>query len=247
MVVVLFLSLPPLAQSAEPPDVSITPEPIRYAFINGDSEKFQAHHWMRDRYVGGVKEFSLIRRLPHKVSAEIEGHAVVDDNDLAGHISIERENFGFVTLDYQEFRKYFDGTGGVYRLFNTLPVNELDRGLELHIGHLALEVGLTPEEWPDLVFFYEREFKDGVKSRLTWTAVREGSVTRNIGPSWQEIDEIVDIFGIRAEHEVAGFFTVLNARLPPAGQYPLTGRRQSSGRARRACVTSARARSHPKS
>ena len=82
---------------------------------------------------------------------------------------------------------------------------ELDKELALDIGRLCVETGLTIEEWPKLIFFYEREFKDGAKSRLTWTAVREGGVTRNIGPSWQDIDEIVDTFGLKAEREIKGF------------------------------------------
>ncbi len=200
----LFFNLSSI-YALETPDGSITAEPARYTFIDGDPEKYRAHHWMKEGYVGGVKEFSLTEKLPYEISLETEGYAIIDENDLSGFISLKREKVGFLILDYQEFRKYYDGTGGVYRRFSTLRVNELDRNLALDVGHLSLEVGITPEDWPALIFFYEREFKDGVKSRLTWTAVTEGAVTRNIGPSWQELNEIVDIFGLRASHEAAGF------------------------------------------
>lgn len=186
--------------------ITITPEPVRYAFVDGDEEKFRAHHWMKEGYIGGIENIAMDYVNPeNEVSVSLEGNALIDNNDLEGVLTLKKTNWGFLRLDYGEFRKYYDGTGGVYKRFSTIRVNETGRKLELDIGRLALEAGLTFEKLPDLTFRYEREFKDGRKSRLTWSAVKEGAITKNIGPSWQEIDEIVDLFGIGLEHEIAGF------------------------------------------
>lgn len=192
------------ALALEAPDVSITPEPIRYTAVKGDVEKYSAHHWRREGYVGGIKDFSLEEKLPEDITVSMEGHALIDENDMEGKIHIEKENFGFVHIEYEEFRKYYDGTGGVYYPFNIQQHNETDKILQLDIGHFAVEIGLTLEELPDVSFLYEREYKDGAKSHLTWTAVRQGAVTRSIGPSWQDIDEIVDVFALRASHDIKG-------------------------------------------
>ena len=196
---------PSRLDAAAAPEISIAAEPLRYSFVEGDSEKFRMHQWVKDRYVGGIREFSLgENNAVDGISLETEGRALIDENDLKGELSLKKKGAGFFHLDYAEFSRFYDGTGGFYYPFTALAANELDKDLELEIGRLSLEVGLTFENFPEIVFFYEREFRDGAKSRLTWTAVKEGAVTRSIGPSWQEIDEIVDIFGVRARREIRG-------------------------------------------
>lgn len=192
-------------KTESPLDFSITPLPIQYSFIEGDAEKFRLHHWMKNGYAGGVRGSSADYTFKDGTWVAASSHAIIDQNDLSGEILVKKEDLGFVSFDYTEFRKYFDGTGGVYHLFPRLSVNELNRELELDIGHFAVECGLTLKELPELVFMYHRKYKDGTKSRLTWTAVREGGIARNIGPSFQEIDEIVDTFTIKARHKIKGF------------------------------------------
>ena len=204
---ILGVSLWGLSRAAEAadPEVSISLEPIRHAFVSGDRDKFSAHHWMKDNYVGGVKEFSFNYALPDGTQFSTESHALIDQNDLGADVSLKKDSLGFFTLDYSEFRKYYDKTGGAYYPFTTLRSNDTFKDLALDIGKFGFETGLTIDGWPGLTLQYERKFKDGAKSRLTWTAVKEGTTTRNIGPSWQDIDEIVDTFAIKANHEIAGF------------------------------------------
>lgn len=202
-----FLALLMASQAlAAESEVSITPAPLRFTSVSGDERKFEAHHWIKDNYVGGIKEFSLYSANPEeKISMVSEGHAFIDENDLKGELEIEKEDFGFLHLDYKEFSRFYDNTGGAYRRFTTFKSANVDRELELEIGHLALEVGLDLGKLPDTVFFYEREFKDGIKSRLTWAGVTEGSIIRYIAPAFQEIEEVVDIFGLRMEQKIQGF------------------------------------------
>ena len=193
------------AAEAADPEVSISLEPMRYAFVSGDQDKFRAHHWMKEGYVGGLKNLSLKYGFPDGTELSAESHALIDQNDLGADFSLKKDRLGFFKLDYDEFRKYYDKTGGVYRPFSTLSGVDTFKDLHLDIGHLALETGLTLEGWPELSFFYERKFKNGAKSRLTWTPTKESSLTRYIGPSWQDIDETVDTVALKANHELAGF------------------------------------------
>ena len=186
-------------------EVSVSLLPVRYIDVDGDAGKFQAHHWMKDRYTGGLKEFTTTYTLPDGTRFSSEAHALIDQNDLGAELSLKKEGVGFVGLDYSEFRKYFDNNGGVHRRFRTLRMPTTDKELALDIGKLALETGLALEGWPALAFEYEREFKDGAKSRLNWTAVKDDGETRYIGPSWQDVDEMVDVFALKANHAVAGF------------------------------------------
>ena len=193
------------ALDAAEPEISVRLAPVRQVFVSGDKEKFRAHHWMKDGYTGGIEDFSGHYEFPDGTVFSTEGHALIDQNDLGTELSLKKEGLGFVDLDYSEFRKYFEGTGGVHRRFATLQVNETDQDLALNIGKLELETGLALEGWPELAFSYEREFKDGAKSRLTWASVTEAGEVRKIAPSWQDINEVVDAFALEANHEVAGF------------------------------------------
>ncbi|MBI2173682.1 MAG: hypothetical protein HYU33_00585, partial [Candidatus Omnitrophica bacterium] len=190
---------------AADPEVSASLAPIRQAFVSGDEDKFRAHHWMREGYVGGLKELSIKHAFPDGTALSAESHALIDQNDIGADFSLRKESLGFFNFDYTEFRKYYDKTGGVYYPFSTFRSSDTFKELELDLGHFGLETGLTLEGWPELAFQYEREFKDGAKSRLTWSAVKEGSTTRYIAPSWQDVDEIVDAFALKTHHELAGF------------------------------------------
>ncbi|MBI4353502.1 MAG: hypothetical protein HY593_06240, partial [Candidatus Omnitrophica bacterium] len=159
---------PAYAQGEKDFVVSLDPA-ARYSFVKGDEEKFRVHHWAKENFVGGVQDFSLKKEnLAGDLSLFMEGHALVDENDLKGSLRLDRGELGFIRFDYEEFSRFYEGTGGVYRRFNALRVNELEEELELEIGRLAVEAVLTFENFPELGFLYERRFKDGAKSRLTW-------------------------------------------------------------------------------
>lgn len=195
--------LPALAQE----DMSISVLPGGYAAVKGDTEKFRAHRWLNEGYFAGLESFTLEKTLPDAMVMSFEGSTIPQRNDAAAAFSLSKESVGTLEIDYDMFRKFYDGTGGVYNRFTTLSINDLDEDLHLDISHFG--VGITPmflpEEFPQLSFSFERHVKDGRKSRLTWTAVKEGTTTRNIGPSWQDVDETTDTFALTANKEIGGF------------------------------------------
>ncbi len=204
--VLLIAGLPGLA-FAEGPQTSALLDgmPLRYAFVQGDENKFREQNWARDNYAGGIQEFSLEEKnLPQDISVSAEGHAIIADNDYEAHVRAEKKDFGFFNFEYREFSKFYDDSGGVYYPFTTFPSISLNKELELQVGHIRIETGITVPEFPHLSAAYERRFKDGSKSRSTWAPVKEGSVTRAIAPSFQNIDEIVDSVELNESHTLKG-------------------------------------------
>lgn len=197
------------AEAAEP-EISVTLAPVRYIAVDGDSSTFREHHWMNDGYTSGIANYSSTYEFADGTHFTMDGHALPQQNDLGTSLLLRNEDLGFVNLDFKEFRKYYSNKAGVHYRFNSLQAPDTDRGLALDIGKLELEVGLaTREGLPEVTFLYEHEHKDGVKSRLSWAEVEDNrgatGTTRNIAPSWQEIDEKVDVYGLELEHELAGF------------------------------------------
>ncbi len=191
------------------PNVNLTMEPARYANVLGDSDKFRQVNWISDGYAGGVKDFSLEEKMQNEVTLSMEGHAIFDEHDYGGKLSLTKEDVGFINIDFDQFRKYYDNAGGFFRRFNTIKSATLDRELAMDIGKFSIDAGLRREKLPDVDLIYEREYREGTKSRLSWTSVTDagdlGSVARKIGPSWQYNDEIVDSFEAKAEDRFNGF------------------------------------------
>lgn len=185
---------------------SITPEPVQYAFVEGDRHKFRELNWTEEGYDGGFEHFQLEETYtPEDLKASVEGRALIKNNDYEVNALLEKEELGYVKLDYEEFSKYYDDSGGVYAPFYAFSPHSLGRELELQIGKLRVEAGLAVEDMPHLSIAYERHFKDGAKSRLTWTPVVIGSVTRGIGPSFQEVHEVVHVIELNEAHTLYGF------------------------------------------
>lgn len=191
---------------AEEAKLTVDGAPMRYTFVDGDSHKFREQNWMKENYAGGVDEFNIEgKNLPENISVSMEGHAIVEDNDYETNFRVEKKDFGYVLFEYQEFSKFYDDSGGVYEPFGAFRAPTLNRELELEIGHLRIETGMTLPDIPQIAVAYERHFKDGSKSRLTWASVIQNGIARAIAPSFQDIDEIVDSVELKESHTLKGF------------------------------------------
>lgn len=193
----LVLALPAMAAEHE---ASITPN-AGYIEVDGDEPAFREHFWTRDGTRGGVEHFSLRSGLEWGGSLWAEGHAGLNNDDYRFLLELRKDDAGMLRAGYSQFTKYFDDSGGFYEPF---PVTyfELDQDLELDIGHAFIEIGIFPPDWPEIGLSYERRFKNGEKSLTGWGAVTQGGVTRNIFPAYLEINETLDIFAARIDHEM---------------------------------------------
>lgn len=213
-----FLSWPICLHAAETPagatnlNIDVTAEPVRYSFVSGDESRFRALHWIDEGFVTGVKDFTAKEEFADNVSLETEGHAIPEEADYSGFVSLKKEDVGYINFDYNQFRKYYSNGGGFYRPFTSLSQNYTDKELALDIGKFGVEAGLTMPHAPMIVLNYDRDYKQGTKSRLSWADVRDTAVgvigspvQKKIAPSWQNIDEIVDSFGARISDTFAGF------------------------------------------
>ena len=188
--------------------------PVRYIFVEGEEDKFRAHHWVNNYNAGGVEDFWVFRRVGD-VTIKMEGEAIPQNNEYEGVVEIKKKGIGFIKFDYQEFRKYYDKTGGVYYPYigyrsvgSPLRVTDNPKELALDIGHFGIETGLRMEGLPELTVGYEREFRTGSKSRLTWGTITDANPNlpgRKVAPAFADIKEIVDKFDVEAEHTIKGY------------------------------------------
>lgn len=186
---------------------SISPS-ILAPSVNGDNEKFEEDHWISSNPMAGIDEFSYSKKLNKTDTIEMDGRAIIGNNDYSFNAEYARDGLGSILFEFEEFRKYYDGSGGYATvlpaaLSSTYPrIGELATDLHLDIGNLKLEAILETEDYPLISLAYEREFKDGAKSLTSWSSVESGATDPKSYPTFLELDEIVDIVKLGVSGEI---------------------------------------------
>jgi len=186
---------------------SLTPE-IRWISISGDKKKFREIEGIREGAGGGLEEFSAQRDLGSDTTLRIEGRALVPDEDFKIRLDLTKTDVGFIRGGFEQWRRYYDDTGGYYPLF-AQPSYDLNRDLHLDVGRAWIDFGLTLPDLPQIVVGYEYQFKEGAKSTLEWGGVGG----KNIYPAYEDIRERVHIAKVDIEHEFLGWRIEDHARI----------------------------------
>jgi hypothetical protein len=194
---------------------------LRWIAVEGDKRKFREIEGVKESGAGGLERFSMREQLGPDRSLTVEGRALVPDHDFQLTLELRKTDLGFVRGGFEEWRRYYDDTGGYYRPFSP-PAFDLQRDLHLDIGRAWIDFGLTLPRWPQLVLGYEYQFKEGAKSTLEWGAV----ANKNIFPASEQIDEHVHIAKLEVTHEFLGFRLENNARVE---LYDLKSRHDDAG------------------
>ena len=200
-----------LAIAQENP-ISITVEPIVYAAVKGNADKFRALNWMKDGANGGIINAAFVKQINKDTSLEVEASGFPKTEDYKDDLLLRKGDLGFLRINYKSFRKYYDNKGGVYSgqatvgTFNGTKAQTPD-SLQMDISFFKLEAGLGSIDDPNLDVAYEHNAKDGSKSLLQWTPVYFGSGSgqyRKIGPSWETVDSTIDTITLKEKKEIGG-------------------------------------------
>lgn len=188
----------------EPPGRSVVELAPTFGWINvrGDEHKFRELHWMRQGWNGGFENFLLQQQLDADQRFTVSGHALRDDYKIA--LSLEHSGGRFVHAGFEQYRKYYDDSGGYYAA-STPPMFSLGRDLYLDLGKAWIEAGGITPFGLQLTGGYEYQFKEGDKSSTSWLPVDSANGTRNIFPAAKTIDEHVHVLRLDAGYEQAGF------------------------------------------
>ncbi len=174
---------------------------IRWISVNGDRAQFREHYWQREGINGGLEDFELTQQIDPDTRFQASGHLLRDDYQV--NLSLDENDFGFIHSGWEQYRKYYDDTGGYYPAFSPQAFS-LDRDLHLDIGRAWIDFGLTLPDWPRMVLGYELQYRDGAKSTLQWSAVSQNGIARNIFPAAEGIDEHTHIIKFDLDHEIRG-------------------------------------------
>ncbi len=190
---------------------------LRWIGVTGDKAKFRELEGMRQGFGGGLEHFSLQEQIGPDKKFSAEGRALVPDQDFQVKLALEKSDVGFVRGGFEQWRRYYDDTGGYYRPF-AVPSFDLNRDLHLDLGRAWIDIGLTLPNLPQIVLGYEYQYKDGAKSLLEWGTVSGKSNPKagdgkNIYPSAKHLDERVHIAKLDLTYDFWGWHLEDNARV----------------------------------
>ncbi|MEY4385192.1 MAG: hypothetical protein RLY20_475, partial [Verrucomicrobiota bacterium] len=169
--------------------------------VKGDDRKFREHQGQREGLLGG-SAFDGFGRIGADTTVSLGGHAQLHDYLVT--LSLDKNEVGFIRTGWEQYRKYYDDTGG-YRSSPSTPVAlSLDRDLFIDIGRAWVDFGLTLPEWPRMVLGYEYDYRRGNESVTAWGRTGAGIDERNIAPVSKSIDEAVHIVKFDLDAEVRG-------------------------------------------
>lgn len=183
-------------------DASLSPS-FGWTGVSGDNRKFREHYWRTDGFDGGLEHFELFEQPDPDTTATTWGH--VSLHDYATTVNLRRNNLGFVRMGWQQFRKYYDDTGGRYPPPATELPRDLGTDLSLDIGKAWVDFGLTLPHWPRMVLGYEYDYTRGEEATTHWSSNFAPGDPRNIWPNSRNLDEGTHIIKFDLEAEIRQF------------------------------------------
>jgi hypothetical protein len=172
---------------------------VEYTAVSGNAQKFREHYWQREGLNGGLSQFELWEQTGPDTTFSLSGSLALYDYNLL--LQDDRTDFGYIHAGWNQYRKYFDNTGGYDPLVSP-SAPSLSRDLYLDIGRGWADFGLTLPGWPQMVLGYEYQYRQGYESTLSWgSAAATGPY---INPAADYIQEHTHVIKFDLDHEIAG-------------------------------------------
>ena len=138
---------------------------------SGNNAQAQQRYQLSNDPFGGISDLHLQKDVAKNTTLTIDGHSLFDQHDYKLTLGLQREDFGYVRFNINDFRTWYNGAGGYYPpagLQYQLPNDDL----YLDRGEISVEAGLTPKDLPQVTFKYTHSYRDGEKSSTIWGPVR---------------------------------------------------------------------------
>ena len=157
---------------------------LRAFAVSGNKSEFREQTGTKEGLSEGVEKFSATEQISPNEKVSLEGHALVPEQDFDFKFALDRTDIGFVHAGFDQWRKYYNDYGG-YDSFVLPSGFNSDRDLHVDNGRAWIDFGLDLPRWPEIVFGYEYQYRQGNESTLDWGNANG----KNIYPATQSLDE----------------------------------------------------------
>ena len=177
------------------------------AFLtHGNHAQAQENQQLADGPFGGIDDLHIQGNAFTNTLFTLDGHGIYDQHDYSLGIGLKRDDVGFLKLDFENFRTWFNGAGGYYPPTGT-QYNLANDALGLDIGKISFEAGLTEDKLPKLTFKYTHSYREGDDSSTIWgpthpDPLNSPTAIRGLAPGFYNLDEKIDTFELDAEKQI---------------------------------------------
>jgi len=172
---------------------------LRQIYVHGDESKFRELEGVPGGMTQGVENFSATQTIGTDGKISMEGHFIVPNQDVKLKLALEKTDLGFVRAGFDDWRKYYDNSGG-YDPALIPPQFNLNRDLYVDNRDIWVDFGLTLPRWPQIMIGFEYQSKSGNESTLDWGNANG----KNIYPATQSVDEKTHIVKLDVTHDIGG-------------------------------------------
>ena len=168
----------------------------------GNRAAYQSRFAQTADFYGGISNLNWQGDVADGLSLALEGHALFGMEDYGFLGTLTKDGMGYVQVGYNQFRTWYDGSGGYIpgAVNKWLPL--YDDELSVDRGKVWFEAGLRMENMPEFTFRYTHDWRDGTKDSTAWggaTAVAPAAGYKNV-PTLNQLDETTDTFRLDFTH-----------------------------------------------
>lgn len=166
-------------------------EPAAGGFItSGSKAQAEQNQQSWNGAFGGIEDLHYGATVATNTTLSADGHALFNNRDYKLSLDLERQNIGFLRLDYDQFRTWENGDGGFYPPAGTwFPLS--DDALALDKGTLSFAAGLRLQNSPDvpqITFKYTHTYRNGQEPSTSWGYLQPDpsnpNIVRGLNPSY---------------------------------------------------------------
>src|SRR5688572_11068991 len=171
------------------------------ALLDGDRPSFQKIIQHKKDGFGGIEELRFTRESKDSLFT-FKGRLMGGDDDYRLAARWEKPEKFYVDAGFEQFRVWYDGSGGYFRPTGTSFVM-FDEVLSLKRTKLWLELGAYTANQTFIRLRYEQNGRDGTKGSTSWADTNLVGTfgTRNIVPSFYDLDEKTHVFTLDVGNE----------------------------------------------
>ncbi len=172
------------------------------ALLKGDRPSFQQVTQHKKDGFGGIEEYRLTRESKESMF-KFEARVMPGDDDYRLAARFERRERFYVDGGFEQFRVWYDGSAGFFRPTGTAFTLH-NEDLSLTRSKVWLEVGAYTANQTLLKIRYERRARNGTKGSTHWAdtnLVGAPYGTRNVVPTFYDLDEVTQVFSIDLGNE----------------------------------------------
>jgi hypothetical protein len=176
--------------------------------VHGNESKFRELENTKNGTAAGVENFSLHDQLNPDEKLSVDGHVQAPNQDYRLNVALDKTDLGFIHAGFQQWRKYYDDSGG-YNALALPPEYNQNQDLYVDDGRLWADFGLTPLRGPQITLGYEYQYKQGNEPTLDWGSA-DG---KNLYPATQSINENTHILKLDVSQDINDWHLADSARI----------------------------------